>query len=130
MFLFFAKEAKKMCLKTIRTKSLKNPKTWIFFFVKKCKILLCFYLVHGCSQKYGFVKKCKILLCFYLVHGCSQKYEVWPCLFFFCKISQKNVFENILETKKTFEDYNIEKLKKSKNWDFSKGVSPWFGSKL
>ena len=97
-----------MCLKTIRTKSLKNPKTWIFFFVKKCKILLCFYLVHGCSQKY----------------------EVWPCLFFFCKISQKNVFENILETKKSFEDYNIEKLKKSKNWDFSKGVSPWFGSKL
>ena len=50
--------------------------------------------------------------------------------FFFCKISQKNVFENILETKKSFEDYNIEKLKKSKNWDFSKGVSPWFGSKL
>ena len=50
--------------------------------------------------------------------------------FFFCKISQKNVFENILETKKSFEDYNIEGLKKSKNWDFSKGVSPWFGSKL
>ena len=98
-----------MCLKTIRTKSLKNPKTWIF---------------------HGFVKKCKILPCFYLVHGCSQKYEVWPCLFFFCKISQKNVFENILETKKSFEDYKIEKLKKSKNWDFSNGVSPWFGSKM
>ena len=50
--------------------------------------------------------------------------------FFFCKISQKNVFENILETKKSFEDYKIEKLKKSKNWDFSNGVSPWFGSKM
>ena len=98
--------------------------------LKNVKFCYVFILVHGCSQKYGFVKKCKILLCFYLVHGCSQKYEVWPCLFFFCKISQKNVFENILETKKSFEDYNIEKLKKSKNWDFSKGVSPWFGSKL
>ena len=48
----------------------------------------------------------------------------------FGHVSQKNVFENILETKKSFEDYKIEKLKKSKNWDFSKGVSPWFGSKM
>ena len=103
-----------MCLKTIRTKSSKNPKTWIF--PKR--------LVHG------FVKKCKILPCFYLVHGCSQKYEVWPCLFFFCKISQKNVFESILETKKSFEDYKIEKLKKSKNWDFSKGLVHGFGQKV
>ena len=34
---------------------------------------------------------------------------------FFAKLSEKNVFE----------DYKNEKLKKSKNLDFSKGVSPW-----
>ena len=27
-----------------------------------------------------------------LVHGLSKKCEVWPCLFFFRKISEKNVF--------------------------------------
>ena len=48
----------------------------------------------------------------------------------FGKISQKNVFENILETKKSFEDYKIEKLKKSKNWDFSKGLVHGFGQKV
>ena len=36
-------------------------------------------------------------------------------VFSFCKISAKNVFE----------DCKNEKLKKSKNLDFSKGVSPW-----
>ena len=36
-------------------------------------------------------------------------------VFIFRKISEKNVFE----------DYKNEKLKKSKNLDFSKGVSPW-----
>ena len=49
---------------------------------------------------------------------------------FFCKISQKNVFENILVTKKSFEDYKIEKLKKSKNWDFSKELVHGFGQKV
>ena len=45
------------------------------------------------------------------------------------KIGQENVFENILK-KKAFQDYKNKKLKKSKNWDFSKGVSPWFWSKI
>ena len=39
------------------------------------------------------------------------------------------MLENVLE-KKAFPDYKNNKLKKSKNWDFSKGVSPWFWSKL
>ena len=41
-------------------------------------------------------------------------------------MGQENVFVNILETKKAFLDPKITKLKKSKIWYFSKGVSPWF----
>ena len=33
-------------------------------------------------------------------------------------------------TKQGIPDYQNERVKKSKNWDFSKGVSPWFWSKL
>ena len=51
-------------------------------------------------------------------------------LFIICKIGKKNVFENILERIKAFPDYKNKKLKMSKNWDFSKGVSPQFWSKL
>ena len=40
------------------------------------------------------------------------------------KKGKENVFENILERKKAFPDYKNNKLEKSKNWDFSKGVSP------
>ena len=47
-------------------------------------------------------------------------------VFIFGKIRQENVFDNILERKKAFLDAKIKKLKKSKNQDFSKGVSPWF----
>ena len=44
----------------------------------------------------------------------------------FGKIRTKNVFEDILERKRAFLDSKIRKLNKSKNQDFSKGVSPWF----
>ena len=47
-------------------------------------------------------------------------------VFIFGKIRQENVFDNILERKKAFLDYKKEKVEKVKNWDFSKGVSPWF----
>ena len=36
----------------------------------------------------------------------------------------------MLEGKNTFRDYKDNKLKKSKNWNFSKGVSPYFKSKI
>ena len=49
-------------------------------------------------------------------------------LFFFGKISQQNVFDDILERKKAVLDYKKQKVKKVQNWDFSKGVSPWFSS--
>ena len=46
------------------------------------------------------------------------------------KIAQQSVFESILERKKVFLDYKNNKLKKSKIWDFSKGVVTGFGQKL
>ena len=47
-------------------------------------------------------------------------------LFIFGKIREENVFNNILESKKAVLDYKKEKVKKVKNRDFFKGVSPWF----
>ena len=35
------------------------------------------------------------------------------------------VFDDILERENTFVDNKNKKLMKSKNWHFSKGVSPW-----
>ena len=40
------------------------------------------------------------------------------------------MFYDILEGRNGFLDYKNKKLKKSKNWDFSKGVSPSFWSKI
>ena len=51
-------------------------------------------------------------------------------LFIFGKISQQNVFDDILERKKIFLDYKKQKVKKVKNMEFFKGVSPWFWSKI
>ena len=55
----------------------------------------------------------------------------WPFLhvFFFCNIGQENVFYNIPEQKNGFLAYANNTFRKSKNWDFSKGVNPWFWSK-
>ena len=49
--------------------------------------------------------------------------------FFYGSIGQENVFYDILERKNAFLGKNIKKCKKAKNWHFSKGVNPWFGSK-
>ena len=46
--------------------------------------------------------------------------------FIFGKINQQNVFDVILESQKAFLDYKKQKVKKSTNQDFSKGVGPWF----
>ena len=50
-------------------------------------------------------------------------------LFFLGNIGRENVFRDILEQKKAFLGYRNKKLKKSKNWHFSKGVNPSFWSK-
>ena len=57
--------------------------------------------------------------------------QIWPFfqLFFLGNISQENVFCDILQRKDAFLGYKNKKFNKSKNWHFSKGVNPWFGSK-
>ena len=48
---------------------------------------------------------------------------------FLGNVDQENVFYDILERKNAFLGYKINKFKKSKNWDFSKGVNPCSWSK-
>ena len=48
---------------------------------------------------------------------------------FSCKIGQAKVFYDMVERKNAFPGYKNTKLKKSKNWHFSKGVNPCFWSK-
>ena len=50
-------------------------------------------------------------------------------LFLLGNTGQENAFYDILEREKGFLGYKKKKLKKSKNWHFSKGVNPWFWSK-
>ena len=57
-----------------------------------------------------------------------SKIAIFPS-FFIANRGQENVFYDILERKNAFLSYNNKKFKKSKNWDFSKGVNPWFWSK-
>ena len=58
--------------------------------------------------------------------------ENWPLLIFLVlgNKGQKNVFYDIIERKNAFLRYKNMKLKKSKNWHFSKRVGPWFRSKI
>ena len=49
--------------------------------------------------------------------------------FLFCIPERKRSY-NYLKTKNAVLDDKNKKLKNSKNWFFSKGVSPWFWSKL
>ena len=51
-------------------------------------------------------------------------------LFILGNIGHENVFYDILEWKNAFVGYKNENFKKSKNWEFSKGVSPLFWSKI
>ena len=56
----------------------------------------------------------------------------WPFFHFFFlgNIGQENVFYDILERKNAFLGYKNKNSKKSKNCHFSKGVGPWFWSKI
>ena len=50
--------------------------------------------------------------------------------FFLGNIGQETVFYDIVEGKNSFLSYKNKKVKKFKNWHFSKGVNPWFCSKI
>ena len=56
----------------------------------------------------------------------------WPFfhLLFLGNIGQEKVFYDILERKNAFVGYKNKKFKKSKNWDFDKGVGSWFWSNI
>ena len=107
MFLLYAKQARKMCLRifqeekkpfqTIKTRSYKCRKTGIF----------------PRGQSTILVKN-------------GQFFH----LFIIAKTGHENLFENILESKKSFREFKNKKLRKSANWDFSKRVIPWFWSKI
>ena len=58
--------------------------------------------------------------------------QKWPFfqLFFLGNIGQEDVFYDILERKNAFLGYKNKKLRNSKSWDFSKGVSLWFWFKI
>ena len=60
-----------------------------------------------------------------LTHGFSPKMAIFLTWFFLGNIGQENVFYDIQERKTAFLGYKNKKFKKSKNWDFFKGVSPW-----
>ena len=63
-----------------------------------------------------------------LVHGFGQRLVIFPDFYFRqnkpekCVLNQKKVFYDILDDRNAFLDYKNKKLKRSKNWDFSKGV--------
>ena len=54
----------------------------------------------------------------------------WNFFFFYCKIGQENVFYDILQRKNAFLASKNQKIKKSKNRHFSKGVNPRFWFKI
>ena len=64
-----------------------------------------------------------------LTHGFGPKLTIFPC-FFLGNIGQQNVFYDILERKNAFLGHKNRRFKKWKNWDFCKGVNPWFWSKI
>ena len=49
--------------------------------------------------------------------------------YFLGNIGRENICYDILERKNVFLGYKNKKSKESKNWHFSKGANPWFGSK-
>ena len=57
--------------------------------------------------------------------------QKWPFfqLLFLGNIGRKNDFCDILEWKNAFLGFKNMKIKKKKNWLFSKGDNPWFWSK-
>ena len=63
------------------------------------------------------------------VHGFGGKLAIFPT-FYFCIISEENVFYDILEQNNMFLGYQNKMFKKAKDWHFSKAVSPWFWSKI
>ena len=80
------------------------------------------------NKKFKKSKNCYFFL-IELTHGFGPKKSIFLTFFYPIYIGQENVFYDILQRKNSFLGYENKKFKKSKNWDFSKGVNPWFSSK-
>ena len=65
-----------------------------------------------------------------LLYGFGQKFENFPSFLLSAKWASKMCLTIFEKEKKVFLDSKIRKPKKLKNWDFSKGVSLWFRSKI
>ena len=52
--------------------------------------------------------------------------QKWQFFQIFSNFFHENIFYDILERKNAFLGYKNNKVKKSKNWHFSKAVNPWF----
>ena len=64
-----------------------------------------------------------------LIHGFGSKMAIFQTFFFLTNIGEGNIFWDILERKNASLNYKNKKFKKSKNWNFPKGVNPCFWSK-
>ena len=67
-----------------------------------------------------------------IVHGFDKKkFEIFPSSYFWQNQKGKCVWQYSRKKKKLlYTSYKKQKVKKSKNWHFSKGVTPWFWSKI
>ena len=74
------------------------------------------------SKNWNFSKGVNPSFCSKIGH--SSKF------FFLGNVGKENVFYDILERKNAFLGNKNKKFKQSKNWHFSKGVNPWFCSKI
>ena len=101
----------KMCFTTFKKTTKKTA--FLDYKIKKLK-----------SRKTGMFPKG-------LVHGFGQKLAIFQSFYFRQNRPGKCVTSQIFKKEKdAFTDYKNKKLKKSRNWGFSKRVSPWFWSKI
>ena len=105
-----------------------------FFLVKICQIKLFAAVLH---REIGFLddknidQKTRKVGSFPkgLVHGFSQKCNLRHLFFLFKKRPSK-VLNGVVDRQIAFVDYKNIVQKKSQNFHFSKGFSPWFFSNI
>ena len=105
-----------------------------FFFLGNIGQESVFYDILGRNAFLSYkIKKFKKSKNWHFSKGVNQwfwsKNGHFSNFFFLGNIGQENVFYDILEPKNAFLGYKNKKFKKSKNWQFSKRVNPWFWSK-
>ena len=65
-----------------------------------------------------------------LTHGFGTKMAIFPTFIFWEIYVTKMSFRKFYNKKNAFLGYKNNKLKKSQNWHFRKGLNPWFWSKM